>query len=241
MIRVHSVESLGTYDGPGIRLVYFLQGCNFKCLYCANADTIEMKGGKATSAEEVLKMAENQRPFFGKKGGVTFSGGEPLVQAKMLIPILRTLKEQGFHICIDTNGSVLNDEVKEALEFVDIVLLDIKHMHPDWHRKIAGQGNGRTLEMAAYLREINMPVWLRYVLVPGYSNQTAAIHDLGKHFAAYENIEKLEIQPYHELGAHKYEHMGWTYQLKDNPVNTPEQLEEAYEILSGYFKEVVIN
>lgn len=241
MIRVHSVESLGTYDGPGIRLVYFLQGCNFKCLYCANADTIEMKGGKGTCVEEVLKMAENQRPFFGKKGGITFSGGEPLVQANALIPVVRTLKEHGFHICIDTNGSVLNDDVKEVLEYVDIVLLDIKHMNPEWHRKIVGQGNERTLQMAAYLREINMPVWMRYVLVPGYSNQPEAMHELGRHFKDYDNIEKLEIQPYHELGAHKYEHMGWTYQLKGTPMNTPEQLDEAYTILSEYFKEVVIN
>ena len=113
MLNVHSFESLGTYDGPGIRLVVFLQGCNFKCLYCANPDTIELKGGKPVSVDEIVNMARNQKPFFGKKGGLTFSGGEPLLQAKNLIPVVKALKEEGFHVCIDTNGSVLNEYVKE--------------------------------------------------------------------------------------------------------------------------------
>lgn len=241
MLNVHSFESLGTYDGPGIRLVIFLQGCNFKCLYCANPDTIECKGGTPTSADEIVNMAKNQKPFFGKKGGVTFSGGEPLVQAKNLIPVLKALKAEGFHICIDTNGSVLNDTVKEALEYIDIVLLDIKHIDDNKHLALVGQSNERTLIFASYLQQINKPVWLRYVLVPGYSDDTKDMHQLGKHFADFKNIEKLEIQPYHHLGAHKYEHLGWEYKLKNTPSNTPEQLETAYSIFKKYFKEVIIN
>lgn len=241
MIKVHSFESLGTYDGPGIRLVVFLQGCNFKCLYCANADTIELKGGTETSAKEIIGMAQNQRPFFGKKGGLTFSGGEPLVQAKNLIPIVKALKAEGFHICIDTNGSILNDDVKEVLNYTDIVLLDIKHINNDQHKVITDKSNEKTLGFVEYLNEINKPIWLRYVLVPGYSDNTEHLHQLGKHFQNYPNIEKLEIQPYHELGAHKYEHLGWEYKLKGVKANTQEQLDNAQNILNEYFKQVVIN
>ena len=116
MIRVHSYESLGTYDGPGIRLVVFLQGCNFRCLYCANPDTIDAKGeSKETAPEDILKMAVSQKPFFGKKGGITFSGGEPTFQAKALIPLFRMLKEEGIHICVDTNGGIWNEDVKGTL------------------------------------------------------------------------------------------------------------------------------
>lgn len=163
------------------------------------------------------------------------------MQARALVPVLKALKDHGLHVCIDTNGSIFNDEVREALEYVDIVLLDIKHMDDLWHHKITGKGNTHTLELAAYLREKNIPVWLRYVLVPGYTNQPEALHGLGKHFAGYENVEKLEIQPYHELGAHKYEYMGWKYQLNETPMNTPEQLEQARHLLSAYFREVVVN
>ncbi|MCT4646402.1 MAG: pyruvate formate-lyase-activating protein [Carboxylicivirga sp.] len=241
MLRVHSFESLGTYDGPGIRLVAFLQGCNFKCLYCANADTIELKGGSETSAEEIVAMAKNQKPFFGKKGGLTFSGGEPLVQAKQLLPVVKASKEEGFHICIDTNGSILNEDVKAVMQFTDIVLLDIKHINSEQHEYLTGKKNEKTLAFINYLKEINKPVWLRYVLVPDYSDNPDHLHQLGAHFQNFENIEKLEIQPYHELGAHKYEHLGWEYQLKDVKANTPEQLDTAKSILTNYFKEVVIN
>ncbi len=241
MLRVHSFESLGTYDGPGIRLVVFLQGCNFKCLYCANADTIELKGGTETSVEEIVSMAKNQKPFFGKNGGLTFSGGEPLVQAKQLLPVVKALKTEGFHVCIDTNGSILNEDVKAVLEYTDIILLDVKHIDSAQHQLLTGKSNTKTLAFVDYLREINKPVWLRYVLVPGYSNEPKHLRQLGEHFKDYSNIEKLEIQPYHELGAHKYEHLGWEYKLKDVKANTPEQLDEAYNILTNYFKEVVIN
>ncbi|WP_430809715.1 MULTISPECIES: pyruvate formate-lyase-activating protein [unclassified Carboxylicivirga] len=241
MLRVHSIESLGTYDGPGIRLVIFLQGCNFKCLYCANADTITAKGGSETTVEELVSMANNQKAFFGKKGGVTFSGGEPLLQAKQLVPVVKALKEAGFHICIDTNGSLLNDDVKAVLEHTDIVLLDVKHINNEKHQLLTGKKNDNTLAFIDYLRSIDKPVWLRYVLVPGYSDDPEHLHQLGQHFQNFHNIEKLEIQPYHELGAHKYEHMGWEYKLKHVKANTPEQLDAAYAILKKYFKDVVIN
>jgi len=241
MLNVHSFESLGTYDGPGIRLVVFLQGCAFKCLYCANPDTITFKGGTAVPNTEIMRKARNQRPFFGKKGGVTFSGGEPLWQAKDLSVLFQELKDEGFNTCIDTNGNVFNDDVKNLLKNTDLVLLDIKHINPDWHKTITGKTNETTLKFAKFLKEINKPVWLRYVLVPGYSDQEDYMHEMGQYFKDYSNIEKLEIQPYHKLGVHKYEHLGMEYKLDGVPENSSEQLTRAEEILSQYFKEVIIN
>jgi pyruvate formate lyase activating enzyme len=131
--------------------------------------------------------------------------------------------------------------VKSLLSNTDLVLLDIKHINPDWHVKITGKRNDTTLKFAKHLRDENIRTWMRYVLVPGYSDQPEYLHELGKHFQEYGNIEKLEIQPYHKLGVHKYEHLKWEYQLEGVPENTIEQLDTAKEILSQYFKEVIIN
>lgn len=241
MLNVHSFESLGTYDGPGIRLVVFLQGCAFKCLYCANPDTISFKGGTPTPLDEVMRKARNQRPFFGKLGGITISGGEPLWQATELKKLFKQLKEEDFNTCIDTNGNVLNDDVKDLITNTDFVLLDIKHINPEWHVKLTGKRNDTTLKFAKHLKGENIRTWMRYVLVPGYSDQPEYLHELGKHFQDYSNIEKLEIQPYHKLGVHKYEHLKWEYKLEGVPENTAEQLQTAKDILSQYFKEIIIN
>lgn len=242
MIRLHSIESLGTYDGPGVRLVLFTQGCNFKCKYCANPDTIDKKGeSRLYEYEELMRMARSQQPFFGKKGGITMSGGEPLMQAKAIVPFFKQLKEEGLNTCIDTNGSFLTEDVKELLTHTDLVLLDIKEIDEQAHINIASASNRATLRMAEYLHQINKPVWARYVLVPGYTDSEAHLHALGKFLQPMENIEKLEIQPYHKLGVHKYESLGWKYELNDITTNTPEQLQKAKDILDLYLKEVIVN
>lgn len=242
MIRVHSYESLGTYDGPGIRLVVFLQGCNFRCLYCANPDTIDAKGeSKETAPEDILKMAISQKPFFGKKGGITFSGGEPTFQAKALIPLFRMLKEAGIHICVDTNGGIWNEDVKELLSLADLVLLDIKEFNDTRHKILTERSNAQTLKTAAWLEENQKPFWLRYVLVPGYSFFHEDIEALGNHFKDYQSIQRIEILPYHTLGVHKYEAMNMEYKLKDVKQNTPEQLDEAKALFEKYFKTVYVN
>lgn len=156
MLRVHSIESLGTFDGPGIRFVIFLQGCNFKCLYCANPDTIEYGNGKEYICEDLVKIAVSQRPFFGKKGGVTVSGGEPLMQAKGLIRLFGLLKEEGINTCIDTNGSILTSDVKELLKLTDLVLLDFKHIDSEKHKALTGMSNSRTLAFADYLAQADI-------------------------------------------------------------------------------------
>lgn len=240
-INVHSYESMGTYDGPGLRLVVFLQGCNFRCLYCANPDTIAIKGGTATDPEEIVRMAVSQKPFFGKRGGITFSGGEPTLQAKALVPLFRRLKEEGIHICLDTNGSIWNEDVQELLRLTDLVLLDVKQINPEQHRRITKHGNEATLHTAAWLEQEKKPFWLRYVLVPGYSSFEEDIRALGSQFKEFKMIERIEILPYHTLGVHKYEAMQQEYLLKDVKENTPEELKRAEQLLKEYFQTVYVN
>ena len=145
LLRVHSYESLGTYDGPGIRLVVFLQGCNFRCLYCANPDTIAMQGGTLTPIDEIVQKTLNEKPFFGKKGGVTFSGGEPTLQSEALIPLVDALHEHGINVCIDTNGGVHTEAARELYRRVDLVLLDVKQFDNLRHRNLTGRDNADTL------------------------------------------------------------------------------------------------
>ena len=205
---------MGTFDGPGLRLVVFLQGCNFRCLYCANPDTIDVKGGTPTPAGEILQMAVSQKAFFGKKGGITFSGGEPTLQAEALIPLFKDLKANGIHICLDTNGGIWNDKVEELLSLTDLVLLDIKEFNPERHRTLTGRSNEQTLRTAAWLEQQGHPFWLRYVLVPGYSDFEEDIRALGEALGKYKMIQRVEILPYHTLGVHKYEAMGQEYKMK---------------------------
>ena len=241
MIRVHSYESMGTFDGPGLRLVVFLQGCNCRCLYCANPDTIAACGGKPTEAAEILRMAVDQKPFFGRRGGITFSGGEPTFQAAGLVPLVRSLKEAGIHVCLDSNGGVWNPAVEELLGLVDLVLLDVKQASPERHRALTGRDNTQTLRTAAWLEEHAKPFWLRYVLVPGYSDAEEDIRALGERLGGYRMIERVELLPYHTLGVHKYEAMGLEYRLRDVRENTPEQLDRAASLLREYFASIIIN
>lgn len=233
---------MGTFDGPGLRLVVFLQGCPFRCLYCANPDTIDLKGeSKETRPEEILEMAVSQKPFYGKRGGITFSGGEPTMQAEALAPLFRELKAQGIHICLDSNGGIWNRHVEELLGLTDLVLLDVKQINPERHRRLTGRSNEQTLRTAAWLEEHNRPFWLRYVLVPGYSDAEEDIRRLGETLGNYQSIQRVEILPYHRLGVHKYEAMGWDYRLKDVKENSPEQLKRAEALFREYFPVVMVN
>ena len=241
MIRVHSYESMGTYDGPGLRLVVFLQGCPFRCLYCANPDTIAFDGGTPTEPEHIINMAVNQKPFFGRRGGVTFSGGEPTAQAKDLIPVVKGLKEQGIHICIDTNGGIWNPAVEELLKEIDLVLLDVKQINPERHQNLTERSNEQTLKTAQWLEANERPFWLRYVLVPGISDFEEDIRAFGEFFKDFKMLQRVEILPYHTLGIHKYETMGQEYKLKDTKTNTPEQLDRALALFKEYFDCVMMN
>lgn len=235
---------MGTFDGPGLRLVVFLQGCPFRCLYCANPDTIDPHSpdAVATPIDEIVKMAVDQKPFFGKRGGITFSGGEPTMQAKELIPLLEKLKTNGIHIALDTNGAIESEDVDRVHELCDLILLDVKQRNDARHRDLTGVSNAHTLATARKLRDRGIPVWLRYVLVPGVSDFEEDMRAWGEEFGKYENIERVEILPYHTLGVHKYQAMGLDYKLADTPKNTQEQLDRAQALFSEYFTcPVIVN
>lgn len=240
MLKVHSIETMGTNDGPGIRLVVFVQGCNFRCLYCHNPDTRPQKGGTEISTEEILQLLEKQRPYFKDKGGLTVSGGEALLQRRALIELFTKAKKAGFNTALDTNGSILDKDAKKLLEVTDLVLLDVKHIDPLWHMKVTNASNETTLQFAKYLNDQGIPMWLRYVLVPGYTNQPEFLEKWSQHFQDYENIQRVEILPFHKFGFYKYQELGIPNPLEDCPTPTKEEVEEAIKIFKKYFQQVFI-
>lgn len=240
-LRVHSIETFGTHDGPGIRLVIFVQGCQFRCLYCANPDTMDIKGGKFLNTEELVKRAVDQKPYFGRKGGVTVSGGEPLLQRGKLLHFFQRLHEEGINTVLDSNGRILDRTAKDLLLETDLLMLDIKHFNAEWHQKLTGLSNINTLKFAEHRESTGKPMWLRYVLVPGWSDQEEHLHQLGSFFQTYKTIERVEILPYHLLGVHKWEALGMDYRLKEVKPPSPEGLKAAAEIFKKYFREVRVN
>lgn len=240
-IRIHSIESFGTHDGPGIRMVVFVQGCQFRCLYCANPDTMDVKGGSFIEIEEIVQRAIRQKRYFAKTGGVTVSGGEPLLQRKALKQLFRRLHEEGINTTLDTNGRLIDQQTKELLEETDLLMLDVKHFNEEWHRKLTGLTNKNTFKVAAHREETGKPMWLRYVLVPGWSDQEEHLHELGQFFRDYKHIERIEVLPYHMLGVHKWEALGMEYQLKGIEPPTQQKLDATARILKKYFREVRVN
>lgn len=240
MLQVHSIETFGTNDGPGIRLVVFVQGCNFRCLYCHNPDTRPLKGGQPISSEEILELLEKQRPYFKNKGGLTVSGGEALLQRKALIDLFTKAKKRGFNTVLDSNGSILDDDAKKLLEVTDLVLLDVKHIDPVWHMRVTNASNEPVLRFAKYLEEHNIPMWLRYVLVPGLTDQEEFLEKWGSYFTKYKNIKRVEILPFHKFGFYKYQELGIENPLLDCPTPTKEQVQQALDIFKKYFKAVYI-
>lgn len=240
MLNYHSIETFGAHEGPGLRLVVFLQGCQFKCLYCHNPDTIECKKNKEISAEEVIQRLENGREYYFPKGGITFSGGEPTLQSAEILEIFKQAKKLGYNTCLDSNGFILNEATKKLFEYTDLVLLDVKHIDSAKHKILTGQSNIQTLKTAEYLHEKNIKIWLRYVLVPNYSDNIDDVKKWCEHFTNYKNIEKAEILPYHNLGEHKYEELGWEYKLKGIKPPLSETVERVEKIFQKYFTKVIV-
>jgi len=202
-----------------------------------------MEGGTPYTIEDLFEKIMKSKPYFGKKGGVTFSGGEPLLQAKALVPMFKMLKAEGIHTALDTNGRILNHFAKELLDnYTDLVMLDVKHMTEEGYEHITGKKNNQTtFTFSKYREDSQKPMWLRYVLIPELTDKPELLHAMGEYFKDYKSIEKLEIQPYHKLGVHKWKALGWDYQLEHARENTQDELNTAVEILSPYFKEVIIN
>lgn len=241
-LSVHSIESFGTHDGPGIRMVIFLQGCKLKCRYCHNPDTIDTHGGAEHAIEDLVKKAVRMKPYFGKTGGVTVSGGEPLLQAKALIGFFKLLKAEGIHTNLDTNGRIMNHFSESLSEVADLVMLDIKHVTEEGFQDITGAKNKDiALQYAAFREAQGKPMWIRYVLLPGITNTAEHLHALGQHFKDFKSVEKIELQPYHKLGVHKWKALGWDYTLEECRENSEEELQQAEAILKQYFREVSIN
>lgn len=240
LLRIHSLETFGTHDGPGIRMVVFVQGCQFRCLYCQNPDSIDIHGGVLVTLDELVSKAIKQKAYFGKVGGVTVSGGEPLLQRAKLIHFFDRLHENGINTCLDSNGRVLDDNTKELLERTDLLLLDVKHINQEWHKKLTSLTNTTTLKIAEYRESTGKPMWLRYVFVPGLTDQEEYLHEWAKHFSGYKTINRVEIIPFHQLGKHKWELMNMEYALADTPSPTTEALENAKAIFSLYLDNVTI-
>ncbi len=235
--RFHSYESCGTVDGPGIRFILFLQGCLMRCKYCHNRDTWDLQGGNEITVEELMKEVVTYKHFMNATGGgVTASGGEAVLQMEFVRDWFKACKAEGINTCLDTNGFVRSYDhvVDEMLEVTDLVLLDLKQLNDDIHKNLIGVSNKRTLEFAQYLHKKNKPTWVRYVVVPGYTDDDDSVHRLGKFIEGMDNIEKVELLPYHRLGEHKWTTLGEEYELADVLPPSKEKLEHIQKILTSY-------
>ena len=237
---VHSVESFGTVDGPGIRMVVFMQGCPMRCLYCHNPDTWDVKKGTATEAMALIERYEKNKAFYSH-GGITVTGGEPLVQLPFLVELFTLAKERGIHTCLDTSGATyLPDNAEQKalldrlLENTDLVMLDIKHIDPDKHRQLTGMDNARILAFTRLLDEKGIPLWIRHVVVEGYTDDPVYLMQLGRFIGTLHTVKALDVLPYHTMGTSKYEKLGMEYPLKGVPALTKEAAAVAREhILNG--------
>ena len=236
--RIHSFESFGTVDGPGIRFVVFLQGCPLRCQYCHNPDTWG-NGGTEYTVEQVVEKVLRYKNYFGEKGGVTVTGGEPLVQIDFVTELFTALKGKGIHTCIDTSGITFNgesqtsvDKHKKLLNVTDLVLLDIKHIDDDACRALTGQSNENTLAFAKFLSDNGMPIWIRQVLVTGLTDDDDSLQRTREFIDALATVEKVEVLPYHTLGEVKYEKLGLIYPLKGVEAPAKERVLNAKRILN---------
>lgn len=237
--RIHSVESFGSADGPGVRYIVFLKGCNMRCQYCHNPDTWAKDGGELMTPEEVLKKALRYKTYWKEKGGITVSGGEALLQIDFVTELFRLAKEKGVNTCLDTSGNPFSMEepfkskFDELMKYTDLFMLDIKHMDDAAHRKLTGQTNQNILEMAAYLSDHGKAMWIRHVLMPGITTEEDELHRLRSFLDTLKTVERVEVLPYHTLGVFKWKELGIPYQLEGVDPPTKEQIDRAKEILGA--------
>lgn len=230
---VHSFESFGSVDGPGVRYVIFLQGCNMRCRYCHNPDTWK-SGGEQWNSEELLKKAVRYRNYWKNNGGITVSGGEPMLQAEFLYEFFSLAKENGIHTTLDTSGQPFdeNDEWQtKLLSVCDLVMLDLKEIDDEKHKKLTGHSNKNILALARWLSDRNKPMWIRHVLVPNLTDDDEGLIKLADFIKSLKSVEKVEVLPYHSLGAFKWDNLGLEYSLKDTSPPTAEAVEHAERIL----------
>lgn len=238
--RIHSLESFGTVDGPGVRYVVFVQGCPMRCAYCHNPDTWAMDGGTVMEASYIIEQYERNKGFY-RGGGITVTGGEPLMQVDFLIELFTLAKQKGIHTCIDSSGIAFNRKNEAFLEkmdklvaLTDLVMLDIKHIDPEKHKELTSQPNENILDFAKYLNEKQVPVWIRHVVVPGITDVDEYLYKLGYFIGEFTNLKALDVLPYHTMGKVKYENLGIEYKLKDvPPMDKTKVIEKKKVILQG--------
>ena len=230
--KVHSIESFGTVDGPGIRFVLFLQGCSLKCKYCHNRDTWDINGGEYKSLEEIYNKVVRYKNYIYKNGGVTVTGGEPLLQFQFLIEFFKKLKRHKIHTCIDTSGMVdLTNDIKELINLTDLFLLDIKHIDPEKCRDLVGFSNEKELAFAKYLSDNNKHMWIRQVLVPGITDNEKDLLKLKDFISSLKTVDKIELLPYHSMGEYKWNKLGFKYELHGVPDCNSQDINRAKKIL----------
>lgn len=233
--KIHSIESFGTVDGPGIRYVIFVKGCPLRCLYCHNPDTWTFNNAIIKSDDEIVKDAMRYKGYWGDKGGITITGGEPLLQIDFIISLLKKFKELNVHTALDTSGALFNnndiEKYLELIKYVDLFLLDIKHINNEEHIKLTGKENKNILEFAKFLSEHEKDMWIRHVLVPGITTTEIYLKELKDFISTLKTVKKVEILPYHTLGVVKYENLGLDYPLKGVNPPTKDEINKAKEIL----------
>ena len=238
---VHSIETFGSVDGPGVRFVVFLQGCHMRCRFCHNPDTWAMKrpNTQCIEAKDLLKKALRYRTYWGPKGGITVSGGDPLLQIDFLLEFFTLAKKKGIHTCIDTAGQPFTREEPfyskflKLMEVTDLLLMDVKHVDPVMHKKLTGVPDDNIVDMFHELDRLHKPIWVRHVLVPGWTDDEASLRKLAAYLRTYSNIQKIEVLPYHTLGVYKYEALGLPEPLPGVPPADEESKIWAESILRG--------
>lgn len=234
---IHSTESFGAADGPGVRFIIFVSGCPMRCRFCHNPDTWNMTDGEKVETDALIKRALRCRPYWRNGGGVTVSGGEPLMQIDFLIDLFKKLKAEDVNTCIDTSGAPFTREepffskFEELMQYTDLLLVDIKHIDPAEHKSLTGQKNENILDMLRYLSDIKKPVWIRHVLVPGISDKDEYLIRTREFIDTLDNVEKVEVLPYHTLGIHKWDELGLDYTLRDVYPPSEERIQNARELL----------
>ncbi|NEQ54818.1 MAG: pyruvate formate lyase-activating protein [Leptolyngbya sp. SIO3F4] len=226
--RIHSVETCGTVDGPGIRFVVFTQGCPLRCLYCHNPDCRAVEGGHEVTVTELMTDILRYRTYLElSRGGVTVSGGEPLMQPEFVAELLKRCQAEGLHTALDTSGFSDLSAAQQVLPYADLVLLDIKSFEPNLYHQVTRVSQKPTLQLADYLREIQKPTWIRFVLVPGLTDPPENVEGLVNFIATLNNVEWVEVLPFHQMGAYKWEALGFDYQLKETMPPTQTQIEQV--------------
>ena len=234
---IHSTESFGSVDGPGVRFVIFVAGCPMRCQFCHNPDTWNMQVGEQKSADDLLAQALRYKSYWKDDGGITVSGGEPLLQMDFMIELFQKAKEKGINTTIDTSGAPFTREepffgkFNELMKYTDLLLVDIKHIDDEQHKLLTGHTNENILDMARYLSEIGKPVWIRHVLVPERSDKDEYLKELYEFIKTLNNVEKVEVLPYHTFGEYKWKELGYNYPLAGIEPPTKERIKNANEIL----------